>query len=35
MTKEEIIKANNAGYDCRKTKDNQNAEDYFNETFNV
>jgi len=31
--KNEIIKSNNAGYNARKTRENQSAQDYYNETF--
>lgn len=31
--KDEIIKANNSGYNTRKLRVNQSAQDYYNETF--
>jgi len=31
--REEIIKSNNSGYNVRKTRENQSAQDYYNETF--
>jgi len=31
--REEIIKANNTGYNVRKTRENKSAQDYYNETF--
>lgn len=33
MEREQIVDANNAGYNTRKLKINQNASDYYNETF--